>query len=293
MIVSAIVFIVTLFLIKNTNIFRKTVNTMPNEQGELVYSGTVSELIYNDTDGDGIIDWKESLYGLDPTKKETTPGTPDDVALSKMIGQENGISPETEESTENLTTTDKFSREFFSTVAALSQGGAVDQTTVEQISGSLVDKISNSAPRKIYTLLDIKMTNDNTIPAIQKYKDTITNIYTKYSTQSRVEEVLAKFLGDGTTVNESALKELDPSIKYLKEIIDSWVKMSVPSDLAQQHLAAINGMERLLENVSDMQLYASDPILTMGAIKNYLKNVSSLQSALDARADAVNQKLKS
>ena len=41
-------------------------------------------MINKDTDGDGILDWQENLYGLDPTKKETTPGTPDSTAISKL-----------------------------------------------------------------------------------------------------------------------------------------------------------------------------------------------------------------
>lgn len=294
MIASAVLFLLALFLIKDTNIFKKAVSLVQNKQGVLVYSGTVGDLINKDTDGDGIPDWEESLYGLDPTKKETTPGILDSVALSKITGQENSVGTAAEDNnTENLTETDKFSREFFSTAAVLSQNGSVDQGTVDQISSSLADKISNAAPRKVYTLLDVKMTNDNSTTSVQKYVDTLKNIYTKYSTTVRVEDVLAKFTGDGTTMDETALKGLDPSIKYLQEIVDAWVGMSVPSDLAKQHLDALNGMERLLENVTDMQLYSKDPVIAMGAIKNYLKNVDLLQSALDARAAAISQKLKS
>lgn len=292
----AVLLLVALFLIKNTTLFqnKKTTNEVAQTNGLIYGDMTVGDLVNKDTDGDGIPDWEEPLYGLDPTKKETVPGTPDSTTINKLKGEQ-GLSLDTTktQNTENLTETEKFSRELFSTVTALTQNGAMDQTTVDQISGSLSERIKNSTPRKIYTMADIKIIADNTALSVQKYKNTLISIYKKYPPVAQVDDVLTKFVGDGTTVNESALAELTPIIKQMQKFVEAWAKTAVPVQLAQQHLDVINGFERIIENINDMQFYNSDPIVVIGAVKNYQKNIPLLQSALDAHANAVNQKLKS
>ena len=80
------VFLVVLFLIKNATTLKNTVNSLFNNQKSgLSVSGNIpiGNLINKDTDGDGIFDWEEPLWGLDPTKKETTPGIPDGTLVNK------------------------------------------------------------------------------------------------------------------------------------------------------------------------------------------------------------------
>ena len=108
---------------------------------------------------------KKFYGGLDPTKKENVPGVPDSVTIEKLkAAQEKNNTTNNgaiNQSTENLTETDKFSRELFSTIAALSQNGAMDQATIDKISSSLAEHIQNSAPRKVFTLSDIKIIKDD------------------------------------------------------------------------------------------------------------------------------------
>ena len=289
------VFLVALFLVKKTSLLKNTVEFVKNKQEGLAYNGTIGDLVSKDTDGDEILDWEEPLYGLDPTKKETTPGIPDSTVVNKLK-TEQGLSAETtnrNQEIENLTQTDKFSRELFSTVASLNQSGTMDQAIADQIGNSLADRIKNSVSRKIYVLTEIKIIDDNSVAAAQKYKNALISLYEKYPGQTQVEEVLAKFVGDGASADENALAELAPIVKQAQEIIDGWVKITVRNQLAQAHLNAINAMERVLENVSDLQLYDNDPIVAISAVENYQKNIPLLQSALDARANAINQKLKS
>ena len=103
----------------------------------------IGDLVNKDTDRDGILDWEEPLWGLDPTKTETTPGVPDSSVIKKLK-VEQGFSSNTTEGgqdyTENLTETDKFSRELFSTIASLNQNGVMDRTTIDKISSSLNEK---------------------------------------------------------------------------------------------------------------------------------------------------------
>lgn len=293
---SAVLFLFVLFLAKRTNFFERTVNFVSGgNRAELVYGdATVADLVNKDSDGDGIPDWEEPLWGLDPTKKETTPGVPDSTVISKLklqneynLGSANGTAP----AEENLTETDKFSRELFSTTAALSQNGVMDQTTVNKISDSLSEKIKNSVPRKVYTISDIKVVSDNSTKSIKDYSNALDNLKKKYPVKGYAIDVLKKFIIDENNVDISVLTELGPIIKQSQNIMNGMINTNVPSSIAQVHLDVINAIERTIENMADIQLFNNDPVVAMGAISKYKDNVNSLKSAFDVFANEINKKL--
>jgi len=280
-------------------LFQNTVKYFKGNQNGLVYDSntTVADLINIDTDGDGIPDWQEKLWGTDPTKKETTPGIPDSVAINKLrVDQTTGANSGTgtgNQDNSNLTETDKFSRDLFATVSATTQNGqSMDASAIDNISSSLAEKIQNPAVRKVFSLSDLKTTKDNSVGAIQKYKNGLIKIYTNNPTKNNVADVVKEFVGDGTNPNEEALQKLDPVIKQLEEIINERVKLQVPDQLAQQHLDVINALERVVENLADIKLYSTDPVVTIGAMSVYGKNTASLQLSLDVLANTLQKRLK-
>ena len=291
------VLVVVLFFIKSTTTFKNPIDSAQSEQENgITYSNpTLGNLVNKDTDGDGIPDWEESLYGLDPTKKETTPGIPDGVAIEKLkLQQTAGANVQintVDQTTENLTQTDKFSRELFSTVAAASQNGAMDQTTIDQLSASLTDQIQNSVPRKVYTSADIKTTNNDLFETINNYGNALNNIYIENPMKGSVLDIFQKISPDENTVNTAALAELDPIIKQTDKIIDGMAKMSVPQSFLSLHLDLLNALERLSENLNDIKLLDSDPVVSMGGISQYVKNTDLLDSAVKNLTNAFEQKL--
>jgi len=294
LIVFAALFIVTLFLFKTTTIF-KNIGGNGNQEAGLAYSNEIlADLVNKDTDLDGVLDWEEGLWGTDPRKKDTNDdGVPDNVEienLKKQAGQnQQGESLLIDE--ENLTETDKFSREFFATVATLNQSGEMDQATVDKLSESLAEHLQNSVPKKIFTARDIKIIKDDSVKATQKYNDTLDSIQEKYPVEKSVATVLAEFLADGNEVNVSALEGLDPIIEQINNIINAIAKMDAPQSLTVLHLDFLNGFERLKENIIDIKLYDGDPIVALSAISQYEENVPLLEKAVSNLADVVNKKL--
>jgi len=288
----AVVFLVALFLLKTTTIFKNKTG----ESSELAYNNTtIGALVNKDTDGDGIPDWEEKLWGTDPLKKETIPGTPDSVAIEKLKPQteqnEQGL-PSLKD--ENLTQTDKFSRELFATIAAATQGGqTMDQATVDQIGSSLAAQIQNSPPRKVFLLSDIKIINDDSIEAIKNYNHAVGIVYKGYKRTDKVTNILKKFIADKNNPDVSVLSQLDPIIEQASKIIAGMIKINVPQGLAQLHLDAINAIERIVENLSDIKLYNSDPVVAMGAMSKYSDNVTTLKSVKLKLQEAIWQGLKS
>lgn len=291
MVASAIVFLSVLIVFK-TGVFNKkeiAVNKMPN----LIGTETIKELALKDTDGDGIVDWEEGLWGTDPNNKETTKGTPDSVAINKLKAEQGiNITNNTNTQTpEKLTQTEEFSREFFTTVATLNQNGQMDNATVEKLSQSLSEHIQNSEPRKVYTLAEMKIGASDSVQSVKTYDTALDSIHKKYPIKGTVPAILQKFMIDENNVDITALDELDPIILQTQNIINALVKTSVPKSFAPLHLDFINGLQRLLENTEDMKLYDTDVIVALSAISQYDQNAETLASANNNLANAIKEKL--
>jgi len=295
LIAFAVLFLLALYLYKNglswngKEIFKR-------DAGLAHESALVEDLVKRDTDGDGVLDWEENLLGLDPTKTETTPGAPDITVVNSLRAeagsvQQGGSSLNSADYEENLTETDKFAREFFSTVGALNQSGTMDQATVDKLSGSLAEHIKNSTPRKIFTLADIKVSSGDDFQSIQNYNDALNNVFGKYSLSYTAIDVFQKFIGDGNTINAGALTELDPIILQLNQKIDGLVKMEVPQSVALLHLDFINGLEKVAENLSDIRFFETDVIVALTGISQYETSINSLNLATQNLFNAISKKL--
>lgn len=260
-----------------------------NEENKesLSYEGVlVWDLVKKDTDLDGIPDWEERLYGTDINKKDTNDdGVPDSQEIEQRRILEDGDD-------KNLTETEKFSREFFATAAALSQTGAMDDEAVEKLNTSLLEKIQSPEVRKTYLLSDLKTTEDTSLKTFTTYNSALISIFIKYQAKESVAEILEEFIGDGESENVAALARLDPIIKQTNTIISGMLAVKTPQALAQEHLDIVNALEKLSENLSDIKLYDTDPILSMGGISAYEENSASLESAIIKLGDELNKKLK-
>lgn len=290
----AIVFLVLIYFTKNGLPWPG--KAVYEREGGLDYtSALVEDLIKKDTDGDGVLDWEENLFGLDPTKSETTAGTPDITVVNKLRGEagisgaidsENGALP-----TENLTKTDQFAQELFSTVTALEQSGALDQQTAEKIVASLTENLENSLQNKTYATTDIKIATDSSVVAVQKYNNALNSIFGEYTLDYSVAEVFEKFVGGGSSVDTAALSELDPIINQFKSKAVLLSQTPVPKTLASAHLNFINALQKMAENLEQVQMYEQDSIVTLGAIMQYPDNSTALENTALELMGAVQKEL--
>ncbi len=294
LIAVAVLFLVVLFFIKIVPGFKNnTIYQRENSGGGLSYAdSTIEDLVIMDSDRDGIPDWEEGLWGTDPKNKQTNPGTPDGVTIASIKAEQRTVAADTTNpDSEKLTETDKFSRELFTTVAALNQNGNMDQQTVDALGASLAEKIQNSGPRKIYSLSEIKTTNNDTLPAFTSYKNTLTAIIESYKMDYTVLDVLEKFSKDENNPDASALSDLDPIIEKVNKMIGDMAKMTVPQSLSTLHLNVLNSLQRLVENTKDIQLYDVDAIVFYSAVSQYYPNINALELNVGILEKAMNQKV--
>ena len=290
----AVVLLVLLFFIK-------TKSQWTNE--EVAGAGLVSgdeilgDVLSKDTDKDGILDWEEGLWGTDPTKKDTNDdGVSDKEEIGRMKAEraensstEDGVSVASEE---NLSQTDKFARELFTTVAALNQSGEIDDNTVQQITDSLATQIQNPVQRKIFMLAEIKIKNDNSLTAVKNYNNSMGAILKGYPIINPTD-VLKEATTNNGDIDSSILSKLDPFIEQTQKVISGMVKTEVPQDFSSLHLDAINALEKVMENLSDIQLIDSDAVIALSAVSQLENNNTALESATYNLQKAIWDKLNS
>ena len=298
LVASAIMFLFVIFILNKTSVFNNVSKYQStNLDNGLSYSNeTIEDLINRDTDGDGVVDWEEGLLGTDPTKKDTDgDGVTDDIELENSKTQTTLGNDAESGSNQNgeLSKTEQFSRELFSTIAALNQNGGVNPESIEALSASLADRIQDSTPRKIYSLSDIKISQSETIQAYKNYNSALSDIFKKYPpTNYSVLDVLEKFLLKGEDANVVELAKLGPITNHLKKVINAMLQIPVPSSISVLHLNAINSLQQYTENVDDIMLYESDAIVALSGLTNYQENANKLEANMNNLAKTVAQKLR-
>lgn len=277
--------------------FLKQKSQYKNEIGDkvgLAYGEVkVGDLVSQDSDGDSIADWEETLWGTDPNKKDTDgDGLNDDLAVAKLKSQ-NASSVDALATTkeEVLTETDKFSRELFSTVATLTQAGPVDQDTIDKLGETLSDKLQTPVIRKVFLASEIKVSATDDKTSAQKYNTDLESISNKNPMSGHVLDILQEFLDSGETPDVSILSKLDPIISQTSKSLTAMATMTVPQSLIPLHVNLMNSLEQTNENLEDLQLFDADTIVAMSAMSQYGKNSDALQIALQKLGAAITNKL--
>jgi hypothetical protein len=203
---------------------------------------TVGDALRIDTDGDGVTDWEEGLFGTDPNNRDTDEdGIPDatEIANKKdIIAAENGFNPGIVY-TQNET--DRFARELFVTYSALSEQGTLNQTGVDQIAGAALtqaaSKLPTITPHSPAALRIVQSTRETNTTykkavgsAIQTPKGTITTEFALVS-QGIIQN------------NSDILRDAAKNAAAYNAYETALLKMSVPENQVQNHIRLLTSVQ--------------------------------------------------
>ncbi len=245
-------------------------------------SPTSAEFTDRDTDGDGLPDWEERLYGSDPLKKDTDgDGTSDgaEVRQGRDPTKANTAKPG-EPPNDKLTrlqdihfatsSTDilGIKKEFFTKFLA-KESRQIRETTYLDLLGSFDAK--KYRPQVEFVGLDV--TSDSSIEGLRAYGNAFGVLIQKYTVRAhRTEDEILNdvALTDLSTSTKSiALKELQlPAITY-KNFADDLKSLKVPSTLAKPHLLIINGYMGMSQGLLDLQSLYDNPVIAAGGYEGY------------------------
>lgn len=268
---------------------------------ETPYKGAPSEFIANsltpsetmeftkkDTDGDGLKDWEEILWGTDPNNPDTDGdgmGDGEEISIGRNptiegpddeFSDDLSLNSESDSDYSALSKTDMVSRIFFRKYMILQQsGGDFDEEarnslvneTVEDIFGEMVSA-------QIYDKSDLKIvTNSN--EALQNYGNRIISIINIYAQQNPKNAVLV-FEETLRTKNKKLAEPLIDSSLMYENISKDFVKVAVPEEIASVHLDLIGEYLTLSRSLKNMGNVLEDPILGAGGFKEYGETMEQL-----------------
>lgn len=224
-----------------------------------------------DSDGDGIKDWEENLQG----KVFETIQTPTSTSPANV---DEPYEPPT-------TFTGKFSEAFFQDYLQGKINGE-DYSDPSAFVGNAVTAIEKNTGSKTYSRLEILVIPSNA-DSIRAYGNELAKIIQSHSIDNESEVIiLQKALAEN---NPEKLKELDPIHAVYKNSISDALRINVPDELADEHVAFLNACEAILADIEAMQVAFTDPLYSLARVKKYEGDAGSLLTALKSIGTALTE----
>lgn len=275
-----IVFAIGIIILIFSFIFsKKTVYENKDKNKNLVtedYGG-----IYTlDTDGDGIYDWEEALWGTDSKDIDTDKdGISDGEEIEKNkkeIIEKNNITQEDLDN-EELNQTEVFARQFLSVVALTNESGGLTSESVQEFSKSFDRAVSDSTIPDPFTLANIKLSG---ISAAQ-YKKNLETAFVPFA-ENRISEL--EIFSDLLNKDPLAVEKLEKSVKLYSDLSNKLLLMQAPHAAAGIHLSLINNASKISVSLINMKDVIENPLQSMIGFGQYSrystefeKNLESLQ----------------
>ena len=234
----------------------------------------VKDLMNKDSNDNGIPDWEESLWGLDPAQ--------DGSANKEFILSKRKSLGYTEEDTllgENLTSSDKISRELLALIVSLKESGNLNDGAIASISSAFGSKIEVIEMDDLYKKESLNKVATN-LASIRKYYNDFKAINLKYKDSDMGDEL--NFIVQGMRNNdENAMQIASEIAGSYKSFGEELSEIKVPDSLIDIHLGIINSYEKTANSIEEMSKAIDDQIAGLNAVISYKKYNQELLDNLD------------
>lgn len=271
------------------------------ESPSLAQASTESELLQaiakKDSDGDGLSDWEESLYGTDARAADSfNLGMTDGEAVAKGLVVPKAIAelPATAAGPTALdadglppapaegTVTDAFTRHFLSIYASVKQakGGAeLTEADMQNIAAEAMDTFSSV----VAATVDFKSAKDIAISgsgatALATYAADVEAVFLKNAADAEKTEVV--YLKDALeNNNDAAFPPIASLAKSYRNTAAGLAVLAVPRELAPSHLLLVNTLMRKSVIANDILRVNADPLAAILGLQQYPQVLKSLGAA--------------
>jgi type II secretory pathway pseudopilin PulG len=243
-----------------------------------VDSARLQELQQRDTDGDGLMDWEEVLWGTSPVNPDSDGDGKDDQDEALEI-EKSGSVVTANKTTENLTLTDKFGRDIFSRYMELREAGlSSDPESQAEIVRSLIETGAFLVYPKTYTEADIVVIDKHDSETVKEYGNQIGLIFQKNTISTRSEGAIVK---DSLEKNDpKILTELDPIIESYRRIEGELKLVTVPRGAVQVHIDILNSMGLAIYTAESMKKSFVDPLIALQGVGKYQEASAKIFEAI-------------
>lgn len=241
----------------------------------------IKDIVEKDSNVNGIPDWEESLWGLDPMKDG--PSNKEFIEAKRAtLAAQNGSATSGDANTP-ISGNDALSREFFAVIMSLQQTGNLDENSLQAVSDAIgkkivVEPIADTYKKNMVTV------EDNDDKSLNEYSDSLRKIFIKYKDKNIGDELsfIATALKDN---DEGALRAVGTIASAYRSFGKELVKIPVPSDMLSAHLNLANDYENVALSIESLTKLLSEPISGMKGIVNYKKYSEELVTDIESLSD--------
>lgn len=244
--------------------------------------------VEQDTDDDGLPDWKEEAYGTDPSNPFSVKAGLTDLEALQEGHIAPAFTPEEvkepyvpfipgKEVTPN-TLTARFSDQFAE--AYFAQGGTMSESEQQALINTLLATFSEEASRRVassYTSISLR-----TDPSIsfEVYIESLGQIFTSHPLNAEEADLLSLAQArinesDGTVVQN--LKTLGATYGAIR---DSLLALPVHKDAVAEHVALLRSFDSLSKMTAIVEEYDVDPIASLGSLSVFEENSLAITEAI-------------
>lgn len=254
--------IIAVILIVQTTWFRNLFHHKKSVKNTA--SLTVGDITSKDSNGNGIPDWEETLWGLDPTVLYTNGKSNMEIIKEKKTAL--GVTDPITGTPTNET--DAIAQKLFSITTALSQNDTVDDKTLQSIASQLGSSVNVASVSNKYSLSNLH-TVPTTAKSLTAYYKNVSAIVGKADTNKQDIPFIVQAAETG---DYSQLSLLTPTgVTYLA-LAKQLSTIAVPIGVEQYHLDIINsfaGMATSFIYLQQMQDNGTQAIVGIALYKVY------------------------
>jgi hypothetical protein len=255
---------IILILVFQTNWFKSLFIKNPNQENQTPTTQTVGDLLIKDTNGNGIADWEEKLWGLDPSVLYTN-----GVSNKQIIEQKKKSLGINDTNQSSLNDADLLAQQIFSISAAVGQSGQLDISTLASIGTDIGNSVKFKQISNKYSLKDIKTTTTTTA-SLKAYYGSVAKIINKYEENITDIDIIVAAFETGDFSNLQKLKEISSQYITLSKSLQT---LTVPIGIAGEHLSLINSLHGMAMSFDYILQIEEDGISGISGIAIY-KNYS-------------------
>ena len=227
---------------------------------------TVGTLVSKDSNNNGIPDWEESLWGLDPTAD----GAINKVAIAEKR-QAAGIPTLNDSETQPVNQTDAFSRQLLSTILALDQSGNLTPQAIQNLAATVGSTVqAQHVQVSLYTLDDMHKSGSDSAAAKKAYSQNLKSIIAQYhdvGIGSELSIIAEGFEGGGAP----SLQKLIPIANAYQGIAVQVAALPTPPSALPYALALANSSLQVSASLGQAATFYDNVVAGMVGIDDYIK----------------------
>ncbi len=277
LILIAISLAVLVFLLGKV-INKKTVWKNKDSADQVAINASGEDFFSEDSDGDGLYDWEEALWGTNPRLKDSDGDGIDDKKFVENKRKDADFDETYKPDSNNET--EVFAKQFFTTAAVLNQGGGFNQDTIDQFSEGVGQSISNFNLKDKYTLTDLKLSP----VSAQKYYTNFESLYNSIPNKE-ISELGTISLIIQNPENTSALEDLSKINLMYSKLEDGLASMEVPYNVSGAHLFLLNNINKISAVILESRNIEYDPLKVTTYLSKYEEYSNNIKTSLKTLSD--------